>query len=107
MGRSGNPPELEAGHVVNQALKVGALSDERNTAELEGRGPRNQSKEGWMDKVTSLRWTGLQKLGDKEYASMLGEKVLQLEVEIALINDRIEKLREEDRLWVKGRQGAE
>ena len=71
--------------------------DDRHTAKLEGSLGGEEGEEGFMDKVKSLRWTGLQKLSNEEYAEMLGEKLLRLDTEIALIDEKIEKLREEER----------
>ena len=58
---------------------------------------RGEVKESWIDKIASMRWTGLTRLSDEEYAGMLGEKVLKIEAEVAIIEEEIEKLRDEER----------
>jgi hypothetical protein len=42
----------------------------------------------------SSPWSPLQKLSDEEYVSMMQEKILRVDADIALIDDRIAKLRE-------------
>ncbi|KAG8530234.1 uncharacterized protein KY384_004734 [Bacidia gigantensis] len=54
-----------------------------------------KEKVGWRQNV-KLDWLGLKKLSDEEYAGMLTEKVLKLEVEVALIDEEIEKIRLEE-----------
>jgi hypothetical protein len=39
------------------------------------------------------KWSPLKKLTDREYIEMMEEKMLKLDVEIALIDDRIAELR--------------
>lgn len=43
----------------------------------------------WM----GSRWSPLKKLTDQEYLDLMGEKMLRLEADIALIDDRIAELR--------------
>lgn len=42
------------------------------------------------------KWSPLKKLTDREYIEMMEEKMLKLDVEIALIDDRIAELRMAD-----------
>ena len=74
---------------------------EAHTAQLEN--PPYKKGEGWIDKVASLKWTGLQKLGDEEYAAILGRELLKVEAEIALIDEKIETLKLEEKQEMKGR----
>ncbi|KAL2206401.1 hypothetical protein CC79DRAFT_1334696 [Sarocladium strictum] len=48
---------------------------------------------GESDSWLSSKWSPLKKLSDKEYIDMMEEKMLKLDVEIALIDDRIAELR--------------
>ena len=89
--------------------KAYTWADERHTqqsvrVEEEQRGltERRDVKEGWIDKVASMKWTGLTKLSDEEYAGILGEKVLKIEAEVAIIEEEIEKLRRKEREKQKG-----
>jgi len=45
----------------------------------------------WMNS----RFSPLKKMTDKEYSHMLSEKLLRVDADIALIDERIEKLREQ------------
>lgn len=64
-------------------------------------------KETFMEKFMSLRWTGLHRMSEGEYADMLEERVLRLEAEVAVVEEAIDRLRregaEEERT---GKQGA-
>lgn len=45
----------------------------------------------------SSKWSPLRKLSDEEYENFISEKMLKVEAEIALIDDKIAELREEER----------
>lgn len=45
----------------------------------------------------SSKWSPLRKLSDEEYEKIMSEKMLKVEAEIALIDDKIAELREEER----------
>lgn len=70
--------------------------DDRHAVEL--------SKESGSDKPNVLqraagsKWTPFSVLSDADYSNMLKEKMLRLEAEIAIIDDRISALSEEDAL---------
>lgn len=49
---------------------------------------------GQDDSWLRSKWSPLKKLTDEEYISMMEEKMLKVETEIALIDDRIAALRE-------------
>ena len=72
----------------------------------EGEGP----KESFMEKLVSLRWTGLHQMSEGEYADMLEERVIKLEAEVAVVDEAIEQLRmegaEEDGDGEKGAGGG-
>lgn len=68
--------------------------DERNSqglqawAEKKARGD-DKPKEGLMHRFAKSKWSPMTVLSDQEYEDMLQEKLLKVEVEIALIDDRI------------------
>jgi hypothetical protein len=53
-----------------------------------------------MKRFADARWSPMQHLSDQQYESMLKEKLLQIDAEIALIDDKIEELRK-----IKGNRG--
>ena len=66
---------------------------------------REEVERGWIDRVASMKWTGLTKLTNDEYAGILGEKMLKIEAQIAIIDEQIEELRlEKEKQQVAGRQ---
>ena len=75
--------------------------DRRRTEKIEGGDAEDDTaaagQAGWIDRIASMKWTGLQNLSDEEYAGSLEEKVTVIEAEIALIDEKIEELREEER----------
>ena len=58
---------------------------------------REELKGGWIDRVAGMKWTGLTKLSNEEYAGMLAEKVLKIDAQIAIIDEQIEKLKVEEK----------
>lgn len=53
-------------------------------------GQENQEKKS----IFSSRWSPLKKLTDDEYRHVMSEKMLKLDAEIALIDEKIAELRE-------------
>ncbi|PHH87048.1 hypothetical protein CDD83_9387 [Cordyceps sp. RAO-2017] len=56
----------------------------------------NAVKSAWQsadDEPLYLKWSPLRRLTDEQYLDIIGEKILKLEVEIALIDDKIAELR--------------
>lgn len=45
-----------------------------------------------MQRMADSKWIPLRSLSDEEYRGMLGEKLLSIEAEIALLDDKIEEL---------------
>lgn len=45
----------------------------------------------------SSKWSPLRKMSDEEYENFMSEKMLKVEAEIALIDDKIAELQEEER----------
>lgn len=55
--------------------------------------PDDAEGSSWFDS----KWSPLKKLSDAEYVDMMGEKILRVEADIALIDEHIEKLKELER----------
>ena len=47
-----------------------------------------------MERIAEMKWSPMEVLTDERYEEMLQEKLLKIEVEIALIDDRIESFRQ-------------
>lgn len=47
--------------------------------------------------ILESKWSPLRKISDDEYKEMLGEKILRLDADIALIDDKIAELRAADK----------
>lgn len=47
------------------------------------------------DETFFTRWTPLKKLTDQEYRDMMSEKMLRIDADIALIDDRVAELRKQ------------
>ncbi|EOA87281.1 hypothetical protein ACJQWK_10139 [Exserohilum turcicum] len=66
----------------------------REEAELKARG-EEKPKETLMDKIAKSKWSPMQVLTDEDYDKLMQEKLLRVEAEIAVIDDKIEALRKE------------
>ena len=66
-------------------------ADARNS-ELAEQGPDN-TKKSWLDS----KWSPMRVLSDSEYENMLREKLLKVNVEIAMVDDSIEALRAQEK----------
>ncbi|KAH6636392.1 hypothetical protein F5144DRAFT_177689 [Chaetomium tenue] len=53
------------------------------------------------------RWSPIKQLSDQEYENILEEKLLRVEADIALIDDRVKELRESERRMKEGNSDAE
>lgn len=60
--------------------------DTRHTESLTQREDRSNNL---LQRIAKSRWVPVQALADEEYRDMLQEKLLRVETEIALIDDRI------------------
>ncbi|EFR04807.1 hypothetical protein MGYG_07814 [Nannizzia gypsea CBS 118893] len=64
---------------------------------LEKRQARLQSEPAstktWAERMADSRWVPIRNLSDEQYKAMLQEKLLGVDVEIALIDDRLKELR--------------
>ena len=61
-------------------------------AERQGRAPEKPL----VERMAESKWVPVRMLSDEQYRDMLKEKLLGVEAEIALIDDRIQSLRETD-----------
>lgn len=46
----------------------------------------------FLQRMAESKWIPLRTLSDQEYREMLGEKLLSIEAEIALLDDKIQEL---------------
>lgn len=71
--------------------------DARNTQEQKEK-LQNQNKgekENILHQIAKSRWSPMKVLSDEEYENMLQEKLLRIEADIALIDENIEKLKQQ------------
>jgi hypothetical protein len=52
----------------------------------------NNSSKPLVQRLAESKWIPLRTLSDEEYRGMLGEKLLSVEAEIALLDDKIAEL---------------
>lgn len=67
---------------------------------------QGKEHENWMQRMAKKKWSPMSVLTDEEYERMLSEKVLSVEAEIALIDEKIEEFRKMQR-EAKKVQGVE
>ncbi|KAJ4343678.1 hypothetical protein N0V95_006581 [Ascochyta clinopodiicola] len=73
------------------------LLDNKNSAELEEEArmaARGEKKKNWVERIAESKWSPMEALTDERYEDMLQEKLLRLEAEIAIIDDKIEGFRQ-------------
>lgn len=58
-------------------------------ASRQGRAKDEDADDSWF----GSKWSPLKKLTNEEYVDMMGEKILRVEADIALIDDRIAQLK--------------
>lgn len=63
-------------------------------AELRARG-EDRPKETLMHKIAKSKWSPMQVLSDEDYERMMQEKLLRVEADIAMIDDKIEMLKKQ------------
>lgn len=64
---------------------------------------RRQKDDGEESSIFDSKWSPLKKLTDAEYADMMGEKILRVEADIALIDEHIDRLKEQQGRAAEGR----
>lgn len=72
--------------------------DARNTKQLWERAQldpeeRNKPRGPLMQRFLQSKWSPVTPLSDEQYENILREKILQVEAEIAIVDDRIEEFR--------------
>lgn len=55
--------------------------------------PTNAEREPFWTRLARQRWSPVRALSDEEYIEMLREKMLKVDVEIAILDDKIAELR--------------
>ena len=68
------------------------ILDRRHTASVE----TAVKQPSLLQRAASSRWSPVTVLSDADYEGMLQEKILKLDVEISLVNDRIAELKQKD-----------
>lgn len=56
----------------------------------------NVPKQGFLESLSKKKWSPVRSLSDEEYANILREKALRVEVEIAVLDDKIAALRKQE-----------
>ena len=70
--------------------------DKKNSEEVEEEAQmvaRGERKKNWMERIADSKWSPMEALTDERYEDMLQEKLLKIEAEIAIIDDKIEGFR--------------
>lgn len=81
-------------------------ADERHServaiaAEWDPSQPRPK-KVGMWERVAQMKWSPMKTLSDDEYANILREKMLAMDAQIALVDEEVERLKEEERTMTK------
>lgn len=71
--------------------------DKKNSAEIEEdaqMAARGEKRKNFMERIAESKWSPMEVLTDERYEDMLQEKLLKLEAEIAIIDDKIEGFRQ-------------
>ncbi|KAH6642133.1 hypothetical protein C7974DRAFT_430670 [Boeremia exigua] len=70
--------------------------DTKNTEEVKEEArlaAKGEKKKNFMDRIAEMKWSPMEALTDERYEEMLQERLLKFEVEIAIIDDKIEGFR--------------
>jgi hypothetical protein len=57
--------------------------------------PKAEPKEGFWKRLANKSWSPVKAMSDEEYAKVLRERMLKVDVEIALLDDKIAALRKQ------------
>lgn len=74
--------------------------DKKNTEELQEDArlaAKGEKKKNFMERIAEMKWSPMEVLTDDRYEEMLQEKLLKLEAEIAIIDDKIEAFKQKAR----------
>jgi hypothetical protein len=64
----------------------------REKAQLKARG-EDKPKENFLQRIAKSKWSPMSVLTDEQYEEMLQERLLQVEAEIAIVDEKIEAVR--------------
>jgi hypothetical protein len=64
----------------------------REKAQLKARGG-DKPKDNFMQRIAKSKWSPMSVLTDEQYEDMLQERLLQVEAEIAIVDEKIEAVR--------------
>lgn len=56
---------------------------------------RDESKQGFWRRMSEKSWSPVKVMNDQEYAEMLKEKMLKVDAEISIVDDKIAALRKQ------------
>jgi len=76
------------------------LLDRKNTQvveEDERLAAKGEKRKNFMERIAEMKWSPMEALTDERYEEMLQERLLKIEVEIALVDDRIESYKQKVR----------
>jgi hypothetical protein len=90
---SGGPRNIIPGALVFSLLGAGGQA---YLNRREARPPAPEKKPESSGSSWWSRWSPIKRLSDEDYAAILEERVLQLEADIALIDERIEEIRKSE-----------
>ncbi|KAF2258278.1 hypothetical protein CC78DRAFT_572610 [Lojkania enalia] len=65
---------------------------------------KKKENENWMQRLAKSKWSPMSNLSDGEYLEKLNEKMLKLDAEIALVDERIEEFRKKQKEWDRQEQ---
>lgn len=71
--------------------------DNKNSEEIRedaAMAARGEKRKNWLERLAEKKWSPMEVLTDERYEEMLQEKLLKLEAEIAIIDDKIEGFRQ-------------
>jgi len=82
---------------ANHSEQFAAAAAEEKALDSAGR-----TEKGFWDRVAEMKWSPMKTLSDEDYADMLRKKIVGLEVEIALVDEEVGRLRGEEQMEGKG-----
>lgn len=87
---AGGPRNILPGAVVFSLLGLGG-------AALQNRIKSKEQSESWFRKVIDGKWSPITRITNEDWERILEEKLLRVETEIAVLDDSIEELRNNER----------
>ncbi|KAJ4290593.1 hypothetical protein N0V90_010811 [Kalmusia sp. IMI 367209] len=68
---------------------------------------KGEEEETFMQRLAKSRWSPMKALSDEEYQRLMDEKLLRVETEIAIVDEKIEELRKKQRGELEAQKNAE